>query len=231
MKSMKRFLFMFVVAICMVGLIGCDDEIEKEFGSIDYSEPYLGIDVGFNPDAYNIDPLYPQFAIWLEYENILGITQYQSLFATRGVAKNQWVWVGGSLVRRPGATPLWYSVKEKEDDLDIDAVSGATPYCDFFTVYCQVPKDLGLSGKIIVRSEYNVSFDVTLTYANPIYGQPSVIWEGVVDTDEMSNGDVAESAIVGHGKVYSDEIYEDLTGMTSALRLINSVNVTYYNGK
>ncbi|MBU0994354.1 MAG: hypothetical protein KJ737_17825 [Proteobacteria bacterium] len=229
---MKRLLI--GLMIIFMSFVGCDlkSETEKGQDTIDFEKPYLAISVSFNPAAYHFNVLYPQFAIWIEYENDDGELGYHTAFVTRGTGKNQWVWFGGTLVRRPEATPVWSGTRKKETDLDIDAVSGATPIGALFTIYCQVPENIN-NKKINVYSEVNESMDLNVYYGfHPTNGQPSIVWKASLDMDQLANGQETDSEIIGHGNTWgaNDTIYEDYSHVTTGTKLFHYVKVTYFEG-
>lgn len=224
-----------VMVIIAMSFGGCDFNSESERGldTIDFEKPYLSISVSFNPAVYDFYFLYPQFAFWLEYENEDGELSYQTAFVTRGTGKNQWVWFGGTLVRRPEATPVWNGIREKETDIDIDAVTGATPSGALFTVYCQVPENMK-NHKMNVYTEVNESMDVNLYYSfHPTNGQPSIVWKAELDMDKLENGEKKDSEIIGHGNIWgaNDKIYEDFSHVTTGKKLFHYVKVGYFNGE
>jgi hypothetical protein len=229
---MKKILIGMLVLLFVCVSCDSEDVTERGLETIDTSKPYLAIGISFNPDKYEMNMLYPQFAVWLEYVNTSGKTEQQTVYVTRGAGKNQWVWFGGSLVRRPESVPVWYGVKANETDLDIDAVSAATPSSAMMVCYVQVPDNMK-DKKISVYSEVNSSFDYNLYYSfHPINGQPSIVWKANLDMSKMANEQAVDAQIVGHGNVWGTDhdIAADVSKCTSSKLLFNFVKVGYFAG-
>lgn len=229
---MKRLFVVFL--ILLISCAGCchiREKIEIGHDFIDTDTPYLAICVSFNPNKFKFN-IYPQFAVWLEYENEAGELGYKTVFVTQGTGKNEWVKVGGKLVRRKEATPVWRHAREKEEDIDIDVVSGATPIGRLFVMYVQVPEKIKKQ-YINIFAEVNVSFDYNFYYFfHPINGQPSVVWKAELDMDQVENGQITDAEIIGHGNVWgkNTDIYPDFSHVSSAKKLFNSVTVAYFKG-
>ncbi|MBU0994357.1 MAG: hypothetical protein KJ737_17840 [Proteobacteria bacterium] len=223
----------FILVISCAGCCHIQDKIERGYEYIDTEKPYLSICVSFNPDKYKFHTIYPQFAVWLAYENDDGELAYETVFVTQGTGKNQWVKFGGKWVRRKEATPVWRYVKENEKNIDIDAVTGATPIGQLFTMYIPVPEKIK-NKHIDVYTEVNVSFDYNFYYCfHPINGQPSVVWKAALNMDPLESGQVTDAEIVGHGNVWGSntKLYDDVSHVTSAKKLLNFIKVSYFNGR
>jgi len=121
---------------------------------------------------------------------------------------------------------------------DLDAVTGATPRSSF-TLEWPVPAALG-SGPYVVKAEINHSKDFNGQYGkdlvenDPDYsggkmgsGQPSVLWEGVLEIRDQPSSVALE--IVGHGQPAgrTGEISNDLSTLTSASKIVDAIQVRY----
>ncbi len=181
----------------------------------------------------------PQMAFWVEDENGKFIT---NIYITEKSAKSKWGIPG---VNRPAALPIWshnqgilYSTKLYMPDPKHplpDAVTGATPKISFTREWV-VPLDLA-SGKYKINAEINSSYDYNETYKkglpadssnyNDVNGQPSVLYQGeiILDKNDMKINLIP----VGHGNPLgkNGEITADMTGITTALKIIDSVDVEF----
>ena len=226
---MKKYLGFTILLFWIAGCSHIQERIERGYDLLDNEAPYLTIDISFNPDKYKFN-IYPQFAVWLEFEDENGELTYQTVYATQGTANNQWVKIGGKLVRRKEATPVWKFARKNETDIDIDAVSGATPVGHLLTLYVRMPDDM-MYKQVHVYTEVNISFDYNFYYFfHPVNGQPSVVWKADINLDQIEHGHTAEAEIIGHGNVWGSntKIYEDVSHVTSAKRLLHFVKVGYF---
>lgn len=109
-----------------------------------------------------------------------------------------------------------------------DAVTSATPKAGEF-VWTWRPRKRLEPGKYFYYVEVNKSFDKNEQHRYSWYrGQPSVVWQGVLQVgDDISEG---SAVIIGHGHVAGDDgkIDPDLSTLTTALRLIERVGAVYH---
>lgn len=167
----------------------------------------------------------PQFAIWAEREDgsFAG-----TIFATRKVATGGWAFNGGN--PRKEALPVWTHRKEAS----ADAITGATPRDSFAVAIA--PKDGAAERRFYLYIELNHSTDFNAAYpegAEPGEagysggkggsGQPSILYRTLVDLDSPTGR--FEFAVIGHGSADGSDgsIYPDLSTLTSALGIVDSV--------
>jgi hypothetical protein len=128
--------------------------------------------------------------------------------------------------------------KSTHDSEALDAITGATPPAGFSWEWALPP---GLKpGVYVVKAEVNQSRDFTDVYradlpeSDPNYsggkagsGQPSLIWQGTIDL----GGGAALSTLkrVGHGHPTgaNGDISTDLSTLTTALDIVESIRVSY----
>ncbi|MFZ5572576.1 MAG: hypothetical protein ACOZF0_19420 [Thermodesulfobacteriota bacterium] len=201
-------------------------------GVADRRQKYMELSVSFNTKEYPwiLGTKYPQMAIWVESAT----DPARTVFATEMGAKNSWHFAS----ERPSSLPVWYGVVEKETDLNIDAVSGATPSGEVHTFLWQIPEQL--HGKTIsLYVEANVSFDYNQYYNkdestpgfSDVNGQPSMVWKAVFTADDRSREITPE--IAGHGHVLGEDhrIDPDLSQITTARELFHYIHLQYAAGR
>ena len=192
----------------------------------------LEISFSFNSDNYPwlLEKKYPQIAVWIKSET----GDEQTLFVTQGAGKNDWYFAD----ERPGSLPVWFGVKSKEEKLNLDAVSGATPGGDSHVIYWPVPESYH-NKNVTVFLEANVSFDYNEFYTkekdkpgfSDVNGQPSILWQVSFKIDGAPKGVTPE--VIGHGHVLGENsnIDPDMSKITTALELFNYIHITYYPGR
>ncbi len=186
--------------------------------------------------------LTPQIAVWLEDANG---SYVQELFVTKRSATSDWA--GGNDICRPEALPVWSHSRglraqngsfmpSKNTPLP-DAVSGATPQKDF-SISVNILPTLR-SGIYIVKAEINSSFDYNATYAeklskespyyNGVNGQPSLVYAARLEIGGVDS--TVRLSLQGHGDVLgrNGSIDTNISGITDALSMIESITVTYRN--
>jgi hypothetical protein len=182
----------------------------------------------------------PQIAIWIE---TAGGKYADTIYVTRNAGTSAWVAAGSS--RRPESLPVWSHARgvassdgvympDKATKLP-DSVSGASPKAGFAKTWT-APASLG-PGKYRVRVELNSSFDWNEAYPDKlpktephwseVNGQPSVVYEGLVDLGSVANE--VELAPIGIGSLRGEdgEVNADMKGLTTALELVASIKVEY----
>ena len=180
-----------------------------------------------------------QFAIWVTdsrgvFVDTVSVARY---VATKGLGNR-----GGKLDGKLGgsrlsALPVWAywrgfdygggNFYPPKDNPLPDAITSATPKEGEF-VWTWKPQKRLEPGRYFYYVEVNKSFDKNEHHKYSWYrGQPSVVWQGALRVGD----EVSESAavIIGHGHVAGadGEIDPDVSTMTSALRLIQSVEAVY----
>ena len=237
---MKKMMMLFFV-ITSVMMMSCSNE-HMEYQAGDLS---VCIEAG---DGWLHDyPLFlgikkknpPQVAVWLEDADghYLG-----TLYASKKIATQGWVSAGGN--RRKEALPYWcfqrgvvyddgLYLPTKSQPL-VDGMSGATPRTDF---------DVRLKNKTGLRHFYvmvevNHSIDFNDRYSKdkkegePYFsggsegsGQPSLIYRADVNLDSASTS--FDAVLIGHSSADGTDgrLYDDLTGITSALTIVKRITV------
>ena len=180
-----------------------------------------------------------QLAIWLTDEkgtfvNTVYVTPYvvkKGLGNRKGALDDKW---GGP---RLSVLPVWahsrgvdygggnfYPPKDKPLP---DALTSATPNAGEFIWRWKPEKSLP-DGKYFFYVEVNKSFDKNDHHNYSWYrGQPSVVWQGsLVIGTQVSRG---EAQIIGHGHPagVDGRTERDLSTLTTALKLIEGIEVVY----
>ena len=170
-------------------------------------------------------PIYPQVACWIETPQgeYLG-----TIYATAKGAKK--AWLAAPATGRPEALPVWFHLQER-DKVSADAVSGPTPSG-------ATKRDSGLAdslkpGTYVVKLEINRSYDYNDRYTREnsgVVGQPSLIYEC-----ELAVGSGPSKAVfkpIGTGALDGSDgqIRPSLEGITTALHLLDSAEISYSDG-
>jgi hypothetical protein len=189
---------------------------------------------------------YPLFAIWLEDA---GGKYIQTLYVAKSVAtgtfrygskeNNRWI---SAPKRAPQTLPYWAHKRgitasdglfmPDEKTMVPDAYTGATPTTGFVL---RSKADNPLPGKFRVLMEINQNWDWNDYWTNDKFPddenykmscQPALIYETVVDAPQAANKEYLMKPI-GHshysGK--SGELFTDLSTLTTALQIADSVKV------
>lgn len=182
----------------------------------------------------------PQFAVWIE--DTKGNYIF-TLFVTERIATEGWRSNGGN--RRKEALPHWCHQRgviyddglylpPKEQPLT-DGVTGATP-----------KTGIELDGEpaeqlqqFVVKAEFNHSIDFNDTYPKGLKegdvnysggdmgsGQPALIYSALIDLNIHQKE--YELNVIGHSSPDGTDgrIYEDLSGITSANKIVKQITVT-----
>jgi hypothetical protein len=181
-----------------------------------------------------------QMAIWLTDEKGVFV---DTVYVTKKVAKKGLGNRSGKLDDKWGgprlsALPVWaysrgidygkgnfYPPKNKPLP---DAITSATPKAGEF-VWEWKPKKALKPGKYFYYIEVNKSFDKDEHHEYSWYrGQPSVVWQGSIQTENQTSR--SEAKIIGHGHVAGEDgkINPDLSTLTTSLRLIEKFEVVYH---
>ena len=188
---------------------------------------------------------YPLLAIWLEDDRGNYI---QTLFVPTSIAKgvfrfgkqenNQWI---SATKRAPQTLPYWSHKRdiiasdglympEPENPIP-DAYSGATPVQSFVL---NSRADKGLPDVYRVLLEINQNWDWNEYWSNNKYPddeyykmscQPALIYEAVIDTRRSQQ--VFPMKAIGHSHYsgQTGDLYPDLSTLTTALKIADSINV------
>jgi len=181
-----------------------------------------------------------QIAIWLSDEkgvfvDTVYVTRYiakKGLGNRRGGLDDKW---GGP---RLSTLPVWahsrgvdygngnfYPPKSKPLP---DAITSATPKAGKF-LWEWKPKKALESSNYFYYIEVNKSFDKNEHHNYSWYRcQPSVVWRGIITVGNQISK--SEAKIIGHGHVAGEDgsINTDLSKLTTALHLIEKVEVVYH---
>ncbi len=226
MKIILRQVPIFIIIIALWILAGCAGM--KKAPVADITGRQLKIKFSFNTESYPwvLKTAYPQMTIWVESKD----TPPKTVFVTEGAGQKKWLFAD----ERPGALPVWGGTRSQEKNIQIDAVSGATPVGDTHTISWQVP-DIYLGKNITIFIEANVSFDYNEYYTkdentpgySSVNGQPSILYQARCQIDKESKDIVPD--IIGHGNVLGTDnnIDPDMSHITTARGLFNYVKIHY----
>lgn len=184
----------------------------------------------------------PQVAFWLE--DVDG--QYIStIYVTQKISNASFISTDDifNTVSRPESLPYWAhqrgvsyeggSLMPSTTNTDLDGMTGATPLGNY-DVHSKVNSDLR---QFKVMMEINRSYDFNSFYSkdkypdDPIYsgsgssGQPSVIYEARINLDDKPQAYFMQSVGHGHHSGADGMLYEDMTGIDTALELVKRVVV------
>jgi len=225
---MKRVIFILFFIIIFTKLFSEELEIEIITGS-NYKNNYrMGL--------INLEVI-PQIAIWIE--DING-NYIDTIYVTYRTAKSKWR--GGKNIRRPSSLPIWSHKRgikygdggysPTEDNPLPDTMTGATPKASFIKKW-QIPSNFS-KNEIVIKIEVNKSFDYNEVYRkdlkkdkkyyNDVNGQPSILYEAKINLKQKKNK--VNFNFIGHGNVLGENgnIYEDISFLTDALTIIESIN-------
>lgn len=203
--------------------------------------PEIGVKFYGGPSLY-----YPLMAVWLEDEQGGYI---QTLFVPRAIAtgvfrfgsnaSGKWA---EAAKRAPQTLPYWSHKRgiRAPDGLYMpdpenpvaDAYSGATPTTSFVLT---ARADKPLPARFRVMFEVNQNWDWNEYWTNDRYpgdknylnnAQPSVVYESLVDQDNLSGSYQMKAAGHGHPTGATGELFTDLSTLTTALQIADSIVVT-----
>jgi hypothetical protein len=226
-------------------LIGCHQESEMEiFGKNNIQGRHLIVSVRIGSEyflkkfGFFRGSHVPQTAIWIEDEKGAFI---DTIFMTYCGATGSW---GNGEIERPSCFPVWshkrgietlpgYFMPTRERSLT-DAITGATPKTNF-EISWPVPPNMK-PGVYRIFLEINSSYDYNKVFNNqdpsdeyyhPFNGQPSILWSNTIEIDDSSHQ--SELRIIGNGSNNGEigTINPDLTSITTALKLADTIKVQY----
>ena len=193
----------------------------------------------YNYDVYEKPSFFlpksqPTFAIWLEEKNSGTVL---TIYVTGKAGKNKWILAE----TRPESVPVWYGVRQKEtvtENLNIDAITGATPSGETAVIHWQVPRHLR-DKQVDVFIEANNSFDHNAYYSkqkgtvgySADNGQPSLIWRAELDFSKPMDTHITPE-IIGHGSVLGEDhqIDPDISKITTAQDTFSYMGIRYTDG-
>jgi hypothetical protein len=189
---------------------------------------------------------HPLMAAWIEDTSGKYI---QTLYVAESIAKGVFnhgdkstgKWMPGP-VRRPAALPVWAfsrGVKEADslyvptrNDPVLDAYTGATPQANFVLI---AKTDKPLPKKFFVYFEINQPWDWNSYWTNNKYPddeeyktscQPALVYRAQVSTDELHQSKSLELIGHSHYSGANGEINSDLSTITTAKDITQSVSVS-----
>lgn len=188
----------------------------------------------------------PQMVVWVE---TIDGEFLETLFITKRIARAEWRKAPGDAtppeeIRRAEALPVWahrhgvvyadgLPVPTSEDPMP-DAITSATPKKGF-AIRTRLPEN---RRKLVVFFEVNASTDFNAAFPHDAAvgaenysggewgsGQPSLVYRAVIDP--AAQGEVP-LVLAGHGSAdgSSGEIEVDLSGITTARAIVESVTIT-----
>lgn len=188
----------------------------------------------------------PQVAVWVE--DLEG-NYLQTLFVTQKLATSDFRLADLSNTekqRRPEALPYWSHKRgilatdgllvPDADAHDLDGVTGATPSGHYDISSYVSAKSEALK----VMLEVNRSYDFNESYHpgrfphDSIYsgsgssGQPSLIYGVVINTDTIPRHYLMEPLGHGHHSGQDGQLYRDMSGIDTALEILDRIVVTIY---
>lgn len=245
---MKRISLPFVIIVACAALLcscGGRKAIELVLGDITLSKRFLTYDVEIGPEYFlkNLGFLrgnhVPQCVIWTEGPDGQFVS---TVYMTKKGALGAW---GAGEIQRPTCFPVWayrrgketlpgYFMPTRAKPL-VDAVTSATPH-DSFRVVQVLPAGYA-ADSISIFVEVNTSYDHNDAYPEKegkfvrelsYNGQPSVVWSGTLALDTLrKTKKTLAIAGVGSNDGSDGNIRTDLAGITTALKLLERVTVTY----
>ena len=235
---MNRAMFCFGLPVLI--MLGCASApVQNDELKIDFNLPYLEFKFTYNYDVYEKPSFFlpksqPTFAIWLQEKNSGAI---QTIYVTAKAGKNKWILAEA----RPESVPVWFGIRQKEkvdENLGIDAITGATPSGETAVIHWQVPRHLR-NKQVDVFIEANNSFDYNAYYSKQKgtagysgdNGQPSLIWRAELDLSKTMDAHVAPE-IIGHGSILGEDhqIDPDISKITTAQDTFSYMGIRYIDG-
>jgi len=237
MKKMRLIL----IYLWLVSLCSCQNEL------IGYEKGDVKVSIEQGEEWLHDFPLFlginkknpPQIAIWLEdtHGNYLS-----TVYVTHKIATQSWQASGGN--RRKEALPHWcysrgvkYSdglyLPTKKEPLT-DGISGATPQGSFDIKLSPTSslKQFVVKIEINHSTDFNEAFpksakegDLNYSGGKEGSGQPAVVYAARIDL--LSGGKSFEAKLIGHSSPdgSSGNIYEDTSGLTTALHIVKRITV------
>jgi len=231
---------MFCFGLLVLIMLGCASApVQNDELKIDFNLPYLEFKFTYNYDVYEKPSFFlpksqPTFAIWLQEKNSGAI---QTIYVTAKAGKNKWLLAEA----RPESVPVWFGIRQKEtvdENLNIDAITGATPSGETAVIHWQVPRHLR-NKQVDVFIEANNSFDYNAYYSKQKgtagysgdNGQPSLIWRAELDFSKTMDEHVPPE-IIGHGSILGEDhqIDADISKITTAQDTFSYMGIRYIDG-
>ncbi len=175
----------------------------------------------------------PTFAIWLENPDT---GDSKTIFVTNRAGKGDWE----GKVEVPTALPKWQSIADKErqteqSDIEVDAVTGATPLPGYFTTRARVKPgskwncwiEMNLSGDY---NQHYKEFDEIEKKTDEFGdGQPAIVYKTYI---EAAMGNIVAPEVVGMSILNEKgEIIQPLEGITTALEVFDEITIAIVKPK
>ena len=166
----------------------------------------------------------PSFALWSENRQGKAITIYVTCKAAKGYEGNN--------VNNHQDLPVWNKIRSTQnltpDSRELDAITTATPTRNSFLIHWE-PIPINPIDTIRLFLEVNVPYDYNNFFTRNMgtNGQPSLIY-GTTFTVQPDTLIISQNTRVlgrGHHRGETDQIYPDLTGVTTALDIIEGILV------
>jgi len=189
---------------------------------------------------------YPLFAIWLEdagdkYIQTLYVAKSAGTGYFKYAKKENDKWIS-AVKRAPQTLPYWAHKRgvKASDGLYMpdaessvpDAYTGATPITGFILT---THADNALPSKYKVMMEINQNWDWNEYWTNDKFPddedykmscQPALVYEAVIDTNEPKDSYKMNPVGHSHYSGQTGELFRDLSTLTTALKIVDSVTVT-----
>lgn len=175
----------------------------------------------------------PTFAIWLENPDT---GDSKTIFVTNRAGKGDWE----GKVEVPTALPKWQSIADKErqteqSDIEVDAVSGATPLPGYFVTRVRVKPgskwncwiEMNLAGDY---NQHYKEFDEIEKKTDEFGdGQPAIVYKTYI---EAAMGNIVAPEVVGMSILNEKgEIIQPLEGITTALEVFDEITIAIVKPK
>jgi hypothetical protein len=175
----------------------------------------------------------PTFAIWLENPDT---GDSKTIFVTNRAGKGDWE----GKVEVPTALPKWQSIADKErqteqSDIEVDAVTGATPLPGYFTTRARVKPgskwncwiEMNLAGDY---NQHYKEFDEIEKKTDEFGdGQPAIVYKTYI---EAAMGNIVVPEVVGMSILNEKgEIIQPLEGITTALEVFDEITIAIVKPK
>lgn len=237
----KPFLSIAIAAMLMLNVCSCEKE------DLQFETDNISVKVIEGENWLHDFPLFlgmniknpPQFVIWLEDTEGNYIS---TLFVTKKIATEAWMSNDGN--RRKEALPHWcyqrgiiyddgLYLPTKEEPL-IDGISGATPKAGIELKL----EPASYLRQFVIKAEFNHSIDFNDAFPENAKegdsnysggdmgsGQPALVYSALIDLD--TNIKEYNLQLIGHSSSdgTNGDIYEDLSGVTSADRIVKEIVV------
>ncbi|MCG6189710.1 hypothetical protein [Maribellus maritimus] len=170
----------------------------------------------------------PTFVIWIENPET---RETKTIFVTNRAGVDDWE----GKVDVPTALPKWDSIRKKEiqtepTDINIDAVSGATPKPGYFITRVRVNPE----SKWICWIEMNLAGDYNENFPNFDKiskktdefgtGQPAIVYKTNI---EAVSGNIVIPEVIGMSVLNEQgEVIQPLEGITSALNVFDEITIS-----